>query len=223
MRQAEIETQQKLLNASLDAQEKERKRIASDLHDDIGSLLTALKLNLNHLKSLEQFSSNEKEFLDQSILMLDDGLTNVRSISHDLMPPTLVRFGIWEAINELANRINDSGQIWMTVQLDAGNPELSERAQLGLFRVIQELTSNSLKHAEASEIKLSFELSNEQLKMSYSDNGKGITSETQLSGLGMITMKSRIKALNGEMEVSSEKKANFQALISIPLAQIETT
>lgn len=219
IQQARVELQQKLLQASIDAQEKERKRIASDLHDDIGSLLSALKLNVRHLKTVREIGENEKEFLNETATMLEDGLTRVRNISYDLLPPTLVRFGLSEVLKEMANRINVSGQIRVNVNYAClEGLRLPESMELSVFRVIQELTSNTLHHSGASEINIHCECS-DTLTITYSDNGSGITNEEQLQGLGMINMQSRIQSINGTLSVSNSSASSFSATIRVPLEQ----
>ncbi len=212
----EIETQQKLLQASIDAQEKERKRIASDLHDDIGSLLSALKLNIRHLKSIHQVTEQDRNFLDQTATMLDEGLANVRRISYDLLPPTLARFGLWKALKELIKRANDSEQIQIISNLESMmDYRLDKRSELSLFRVLQELISNTLHHSKATEITINCH-EKDGLEIAYKDNGDGITDASQLTGLGMINMQSRIESLNGKMILSSQEDSHFFAQISIP-------
>jgi signal transduction histidine kinase len=217
LQQAKVELQQKLLKASINAQEKERKRIASDLHDDIGSLLSALKLNVKHLKTVNQIKEAEKSFLDLTANMLDDGLKSVRDISYNLLPPTLARFGLWEALQELEQRINKSGQILVVANFSTmENCRFNEDSELSIFRIIQELLSNTLHHSGASEIIIKCRQT-KQLEIEYSDNGIGITDQKQLQGLGMINMQSRMQSINGTLTISEPEANFFQAIIQIPL------
>lgn len=215
--QAEVEHRQKLLNATIEVQEKERKRIASDLHDDIGSLLSTMKLNLNYLKKAKVEEEREK-VLNQTFDMVKDGLANVRRISYDLLPPTLARLGLWEALKELANRLNDSEQISISLTINGTeHSRLSEPEELAIFRVVQELISNTLHHSNAKHIVLEIGASTGTLSMEYRDNGLGFTNEKQIGGLGMTNMQSRIRAINGSMQVSDESTGHFFARITLPL------
>ena len=219
IQRSEMQQQQRLLKAAVEAQEKERKRIASDLHDDIGSLLSALKLNVRHLKEVDVIGDDERYFLDQTAQLLDDGLANVRQISYNLLPPTLVRFGLWEAIRELTQRIDNSNQIEIAANFTEVNDfRLDPDSELSIFRVVQELLSNSLHHSNASKIELSGKCTH-HLKIDYQDNGDGITDATQLQGLGMINMRSRLQTLNGELIVSGEDTPYFSAQLIVPLPQ----
>lgn len=217
IQEVKVDLQQRLLKASIDAQEKERKRIASDLHDDIGSLLSALKLNVKHLKTVDKIGKEEIEFLNQTGSMLNDGLTSVRNISYNLLPPTLVRFGLWEALKELIKRINDSGQIKVSADFrDVEDFRLAENCELSVFRVIQELIANTIHHSGATEVALKCRKNN-LLVIEYIDNGSGITDQSQLQGLGMINMQSRIQTINGTLTISEARSLPFVATISIPI------
>lgn len=217
IQQAEVEHRQKLLNATIEVQEKERKRIASDLHDDIGSLLSTMKLNLNYLKKAKHEEEREK-VLDQTFDMVKDGLANVRRISYDLLPPTLARLGLWEALKELANRLNDSEQVSLSFTMDGTDDlRLSEREELAVFRVVQELISNTLHHSGAQKIELNVNASNAALTLNYKDDGSGFSDAEQVGGLGMTNMQSRIGSIKGSMQVSNESTGHFFANIVLPL------
>ncbi|MFT6921821.1 MAG: signal transduction histidine kinase [Crocinitomicaceae bacterium] len=219
IQQGKLDLQQKLLIASIDAQEKERRRIASDLHDDIGSLLSAIKLNVKHLKTVDQVGKEEQEFLEQTATMLDDGITSVRNVSYNLLPPTLVRFGIWEALKELIKRINDSKQISVVAHFSkVDNCRLDEAIELSIFRVFQELIANTTHHSEATTITITSKLTTE-LEFTYSDNGKGITDNSQLQGLGMINMQSRIRAAGGSISISEANVLPFLVNFKVPMPQ----
>jgi signal transduction histidine kinase len=218
IQKGESEFQQQLLVASIDAQEKERKRIASDLHDDFGSLLSGLKLNINYLKTIDKVGAPEKEFLTRTGVLIDDGLSNVRRISYDLLPPTLIRFGLWEALRELIKDVNYNNQIRAIADFKniSISDELPEKTQLSLFRILKELIANSLHEDSVSEIRIHCKEEN-SLIILYQDNGNGFTDTSQPQGLGMINMQSRIRSINGKMELSSEEDQYFFANISIPL------
>ena len=217
LEQAEVAHRQKLLNATIEMQEKERKRIASDLHDDIGSLLSTMKLNLIYLQKA-QHEEDRKKVLDQTFEMVKDGLANVRRISYDLLPPTLVRLGLWEAIKELTNRLNDSEQVSIALSINGTDDfRLSEPKELAIFRVVQELVSNTLHHSGAKHIGLEINANKARLTLDYKDDGPGFSNAQQLGGLGMTNMQSRIRAIKGTMDVSDESTGHFFANITLPL------
>lgn len=216
IQKSENDLNRKLLEASITAQENERKRIASDLHDDVGSLLSALKINVQHLKTLDQIGETEREFLETTRSMLDDGISNVRQISYNLLPPTLVRYGLWEAINELGKYIEQSQRITFTTDFDSvENIRLDEASELSLFRVLQELITNSLHHSSASEISIRGNMSND-LTIRYEDNGTGFSDASQFNGLGILNMQRRIESLHGTMILSRIDDDHFFANLQFP-------
>lgn len=215
--QAKVELQEKLLRATINTQEKERKRIATDLHDDIGSLLSALKLNVKHLKTVDKIGDTERQFLGATADMLDEGLKSVRDISYNLLPPTLVRFGLSEALHELVNRIKQSEQLAVTSDFSViDSCEFEKTKELSIFRVLQELTSNTIHHSGATEITINCRKS-DHLEIKYTDNGSGISDVSQLEGLGMINMQSRIGSIKGTLEIPNHETSSFHAIIRIPL------
>lgn len=217
IQKGENELQQKLLQASISSQEKERKRIASDLHDEIGSLLSGLQANMSYLKTIDRIESEERDFLNRASELIDDGLTNIRRISYDLLPPTLVRFGLWEALDELVQDLNLNHDVNARANFEAlSDLKLPESVQLSIFRVIKELTSNSL-HQEAVSLITIECMKTDKISIHYQDNGHGFTKTTQSQGLGIITMQSRIQSIDGEIQFSTHTDDCFFAKISIPL------
>lgn len=218
MQESENEFQLKLLQASIESQEKERKRIASDLHDEIGSLLSGLKTNIGYLKNIDKIGEDERAFLERTSELLDDGLTNVRRISYDLLPPTLSRFGLWEALNELVKDVSFNKEIIISTDFTpALHYTLAEEVQLSIFRVIKELLSNSFHEPSVSHIEINTQQMDETLTISYKDNGNGFTTQSQPHGLGIVNMKSRIQSISGTIQLSTISDDHFFATISIPL------
>jgi len=213
----ENELQQKLLKASVNSQELERKRIAADLHDEIGSLLSSLRANMNHLKTIDAIPSDEKAFIDQAEKLIDNGLSNVRRISYDLLPPTLSKFGLYEALLELVTETNRLTHVSFTANLDClKNQHFPDHVNLALYRVFKELVSNSLKEITMNEIEVQCQRSDE-LIFEYSDNGNGFSHMLQTQGLGIVTMQSRVQSLRGSITFSTARDDFFSASIRIPL------
>jgi two-component system, NarL family, sensor kinase len=220
IQKGENELQQKLLQASISSQEKERKRIASDLHDEIGSLLSVLQANMSYLKTIDRIESEERDFLNRASELIDDGLTNIRRISYDLLPPTLVRFGLWEALDELVQDLNLNHDVNARANFKAlSDLKLPESVQLSIFRVIKELTSNSLHQKSVSAISMHCSKTDE-IRINYQDNGHGFTKNSQSQGLGIITMQSRIQSIDGKIQFSSPSDDYFFANIAIPLTNL---
>jgi len=208
----ERDHQKQLLQATLTVQERERKRIASDLHDDIGSLLSALKLNVQFLEDSEQ-NDRQKEFLTKTRVKLESGIDQVRRISHDMYPPELQKLGLWASLKELFSNIDTSEKVTTTIK---GIPEelrLNSTAELAVYRVMQELVTNSLRHSEADTLTLSVQNNTQHILIRYTDNGTGMDESTMKSGLGIMNMRSRIEAVNGSIQFESNKENGTKTTI----------
>jgi len=161
----EIEYQKELLKAILEAQESERKRIASDLHDSVGSNLSAIRLYLNQLKQEDQsdyFDNVKKETTG----MIDLTIENVRSITRNLLPSSLEQFGLIAALEDLCRRINELDNLKVRFQCQEDR-RLPPSAEIALYRVVQELINNTLKHAQAEHITVKVEMQDKFLNFHY--------------------------------------------------------
>lgn len=216
--ETEILQQKQLLNAVIESQESERKRIGADLHDEIGGALSAIKLMLNTSKQQDPINldhiSSAKQLIDQMII-------DVRHIAHDLSPPGLAMFGLHTSLEAFISLINQSDEIEIQLihePLMEGQV-LSEKTELALFRIITQLISNTLKHAEASLVEISFKPQPNQLEISYTDNGKGfdMSSIAEHKGLGLQNIKSRLQMIEATYTLESALHQGFNMRISVPL------
>jgi two-component system, NarL family, sensor kinase len=211
----EIDNQKKILQNTIATQEEERKRIAQDLHDDISSKLNIVSLN-THLLRTPNLKDEELHDITQNIIELTKkALDNSRRIAHDLLPPVLEKFGLHAGIEELVFECNSSKSV--TVEyLNSATKEslesLSAGNQLHIFRILQELINNSLKHGNAKKITISLENFSNQIKLLYHDDGLGFTTnDTKVkSGIGMSNIASRVTIINGVSEIFSQPNEGFQ-------------
>jgi signal transduction histidine kinase len=204
MKRLEAEKQQMFLNASIRFQEEERQRIAADLHDDAGPLLATARLYLN-----ENLVNQEKAQQLQSIYsakqILDDAILLIRNISHSLMPPTLKNFGLESASTDLFQKINGSGSLNASARFHDYRERLKVEQELLIFRIIQELINNVIKHSNAGFIHLTQNATPTHLYFRLHHDGKGIVQAefdklNQVSqGLGLKNIASRINVLNGRI------------------------
>src|SRR6202165_1484409 len=153
LQKMEQEQQKILLNASIRLQEEERQRLAADLHDDAGPLLATARLYLNE-NLVNQDKATQLQAIYQARQILDDTIQLIRNISHSLMPPTLKNFGLESAINDLFQKISGSGAINASSRFHDYKERLKPEKELIVFRIIQELINNILKHSSASFIQL---------------------------------------------------------------------
>lgn len=200
------EHQEALLHSTILTQEKERKRIARELHDEIGSKLNVILLNIHRLQSADETQETTAEISAEMTTLIHSTIDTTRRISHDLLPPTLEDFGLVEAIKELQHNFNKAGGSKVNFELMEAKTEVRNvDVQLNLFRIIQELINNSLRHGQASEIDIKLWINPEQLKLTYSDNGKGFDMNDfeHKKGLGLKNIESRLHILGGTHHYSS--------------------
>lgn len=223
LQKLENERQKVLLRATIEGQERERQRLAKDLHDGIGSLLSGLSMNMKYQRGKEDPNSDQGRFLNEVCEMLDDGIQNVRAVSHNLMPATLEKLGLIAAMKEAIGRINQTDELKIDLRTVNEPFGLPKNISLGMLRIFQELLQNTIKHAGASEIKIILEYGSEEIRMQYSDNGKGVDiDKTKSGGIGMKNMESRIQAMEGTFTINKKIKSGFEAEIEVPLVLKES-
>jgi PAS domain S-box-containing protein len=198
---ARKEKQRLILSATVIAQEKERSRISIALHDSICQILYGIRLNL---QNIQRSSPGNVQFGNVNVL-LDQAIQETREISYELTPSVLRDFGFIAGIQELANRLSVSGfEIQTSIETDL--KFFDEDKQLYVFRIIQELINNCIKHAEASLAEIKIFSDDSCLNVVFSDNGKGFDyniNKGLIKGSGLRSIKNRIFLLNGNMDVKS--------------------
>jgi signal transduction histidine kinase len=205
-RDFEIKIQKNNLQAIILTQEEERERIAQDLHDEISSKLNLVSLNLYSLKSPKKTQLQKLEIIENIIRVNNSAIENSRRIAHNLLPPILEKFGLNQAIIELVMDFENTKLVSINYKTDINFNSAGFDVQLQLFRIIQELINNSLKHGKASEIEIEFVFENNKNKCVYKDNGLGfdVTTLVESKGLGMQNIENRIELLNGIFTLDSE-------------------
>lgn len=214
----ENERQKVLLKATIEGQERERQRLAKDLHDGIGSLLSGLSMNMKFQRGKEDPNSEQGRFLSEVCDMLDDGIQNVRAVSHNLMPATLEKLGLVAAMKEAIGRISNTDDLKIDLRTVNDPFGLPKNISLGLLRIFQELLQNTIKHSGASEIEVAVEFHSDHIRMRYNDNGKGLdVAAINSGGIGMKNMESRIQALEGTFRINKMIQSGFEAEIEVPI------
>ena len=159
------EYQKELLKATIQAQEKERKRISQDLHDDIGAMLSTIRLSINGMVKGLSLSEQQVGKVQNTKSLIDETVRNVRRISHDLLPATLEEFGLSHALEQLFKKIETNTNLEVEYQLDHDLPKLDKAKELALYRITQELCNNIIKHANASSIEAWLTRNNDNLEI----------------------------------------------------------
>ncbi len=212
------ELQRQRFSAVIEAEETERSRVAKDLHDGLGQLLSTAKLGLTAVS----FPSNDIQthLLANSINVLDQATQEVRSISHNLMPATLTELGLKAALNDMFHKINDSKLMNIKLRVEGLDERLPGTVEIAVYRVIQEVTNNMMKHAKADLIQVSLLRTSNSLHLSIADNGVGFEKEmiTRSKGLGWKNIFSRIAMLNGNIEVETKPGAGTSINIQFAIA-----
>ncbi len=215
MEKKESEHRLGLIKNVITTTETERKRIAGDLHDEIGSHLSTIRMMLNRIQSGENDQSIE--IASESKSLLDSTIASVRTISHSLLPPTLDKFGLINTVDDHCTKLRNTG-LQVIFEHTGDFSALSKEKELALFRIIQELTTNTLRHAQATEIKIDFINSNGFLELNYSDNGVGFDESvlTDKKGMGLMNIESRAIAIGASAGFYSPQHKGFQAIIKMP-------
>lgn len=197
--------------AEITATERDRARIARDLHDELGPILSSVKLRINIFEFTDADDKVQIEKINDGI---DTAVTRIREISHDLMPLDLLRTGLVGAIKEYVNGI--SNDILNITFRCSGDIELSEQASVNIYRIIQEIIHNTIKHAQATHLSIAFIKEKGRLIITVKDNGIGFEQKEIQGGLGLKSLHSRAKLLNGKIFLESKKGTGTEFIFEIP-------
>jgi signal transduction histidine kinase len=191
-RQKQIE----MLQAMLNIQENERTRIASDLHDDIGVMVSGIKLMINSFP--DDAPDNLKSIVKETSVNLDKVFNEIRIIIRNLSPTKIKELGLVGSIEDFRKIVERSGRFQFNFIHDGIDESWGENAEINIYRIIHEMINNSLKHSNGNLITLSMQMKDGHLKIIYSDNGT-VTKMKKDSGMGIQNIEQRVKMLKGEI------------------------
>lgn len=223
MQKKEAAQQKALFRAGYESQENERKRIAQDLHDEIGANLSTLSI-YNNLLSLK-INEEGREVLSKSKKLINNTVHNLRAISKSLTPAVLENFGLSRALHFVLENISDAQEIKHTIELDENLSQVPPDLALMLYRVTQELANNTAKYAQATEIKLELFFDENGLCYTYADNGVGFDLKTAKhtmlngktsSGLGLKNIESRVTSFEGKFQLKAEPNKGVKFKFHFP-------
>ena len=200
------EQQVKTLELLMEGEEKERFRIAKELHDGVNVDLSAIKYKLTSL--LEK----NNEVINEAVAMIDKSCEQVRAISHNLVPPSLKDFSLVDAIEDYCSTMNNLHNpeiVFNTI----GNPiAIPKKAEINIFRIVQELVNNSVKHAEATEVDVQLSFQSNNIQLTIEDNGKGFNKDVVSKGIGLQNIKSRVDYLQAKLDFRSDNNGTFYVI-----------
>lgn len=210
------------LRAMITATEEERKRIAKDLHDGIVQSLTGLSLRFQKLVEPDSdFSDSQKQEMEVSKQMLDDSITELRSISHQMMPRVLSELGLVPAIDDMLGKsLGNTEILYEFEELRVGNERFNENIEVSLYRICQELVNNIIKHSNAKAVSVQLLKTKTHLVLVVEDNGLGfdLNNPDIQNGIGLMNISSRAKAINGEVNYQPSPQQGTVATIRVPLS-----
>lgn len=182
--------------AMLRGQDQERERIAQDLHDRLGGTLAALKMSLRR---------KENKVSEEDLEIVDEAVQEVRNIAHNLSSGLMQKYGLNQALQQLKSTVEKSGGLKFNVFLHPKISILGQGVAVELYRIVQELVNNTIKHAQATEVSLQTNFDGNTFNLIYEDNGKGFSPSEVKSGIGLENIKARVKRMGGTLHIDAEK------------------
>ena len=216
--------QNELIKAAVRSEEIERHRISEELHDEVGAILSATKLYLGNMHS-ETLQKDDASLYTKSLELLDESIEKVRSISHNLHSAILKELGLNEAIKSFIQKIGQSDNLKVTTELDEHYISQNPDNDISIYRIIQELCNNIIKHGHATELNIRSKLQNGNLIFQIHHNGKGLSQEQfeklryESKGLGLKNIQNRIILLKGEINFTSQDN-NHTIQLRVPLNNV---
>ncbi|HMG93336.1 MAG TPA: sensor histidine kinase [Chryseolinea sp.] len=205
----ELETEKQLMatEAVLKGEEKERSRLAKDLHDGLGGMLSGIKYSFNSMKQNLVMTPENHQAFERSMDMLDSSMKEMRRVAHNMMPESLVKFGLDTALKDFCHDINQSGALKVDFQsIGLADKQFDQRTAITVYRIVQELINNTMKHAAARTAIVQVSTSGKQLSVTVEDDGKGFDTAIlrQAQGIGWSNIQHRVDFLKGKLDVDSQ-------------------
>jgi signal transduction histidine kinase len=211
-----------IFNAIVTAQDQERKRIAQDIHDTVGSLLSAAKLKFSSLDEAEILISEDTQHkFKQAEALLDEAATELRNISHNMMPASLSKLGLVAAINNLLEKISDNSSIRFNLNAYQFEERLDETTEISIYQILLELINNIVKHSGADKATIQMNKYTSYINLIVEDNGKGFAydlAKKEKIGIGLTNIISRVRILKGTIDIDSVLEKGTTVIIDIPLS-----
>ena len=215
-----LAVQEAYIKATIESQESERKRVAQDLHDGMGQLISALRMTVSNLPAATGTEEKIKA-VEKSEKILNDMHREVRAVAFNLMPQTLIQYGLVPALQEMASRLHESTGVVVKISSFDLQQRLSEVQEISMYRIVQEWINNVLKYAEATKIEVDLVADDDEIRLTIEDNGKGFDPNTLISadGNGWKNIQSRTGLLKGAINIdSTPQRKGSTLMIHFPIA-----
>jgi len=217
-----IRSERKVLHAIINTEENERKRFAKDLHDDLGPLLSTVKMSITALAARASDPA-DKDIINNASHIVNEAITTIKDISNTLSPHVLTDFGLVSAISSFIKRINKAGDVNFAFNSNVGEKRLDGDIEAVMYRSVCELINNTLKHSGASKIIIDLNIHGNFIILQYKDDGRGfdttILDSEENMGMGLSNIKTRVKSVNGIFVPESRKGEGMHALIKINIRE----
>ncbi len=217
-----IRSERKVLHAIINTEENERKRFAKDLHDDLGPLLSTVKMSITALAARAN-DPVDKDIISNAGHVVNEAISTIKDISNTLSPHVLTNFGLVSAVNSFIKRINKAGDVNFSVNSNVGDRRLDSDIEAVMYRSVCELINNTLKHSGASNIAIDLNIHGNFIILQYKDDGEGfettILDSEENMGMGLANIKTRVKSVNGIFVPESRKGEGMHALIKINIRE----
>lgn len=205
------------VRAEISTLEKERKRIAGDLHDELGPLLSAVKLQISSIE--EDNTEGNNKLIEKSNRQIDEIIRKMKEISTNLLPNTLVRRGLEAAVNEFIEKMSEVHPLKISFKAE-GKFSLNQDQEINIYRIIQEITHNTIKHSGASLLIIKLKMIQNKLMLITSDNGAGFDIDNEMhlnTGLGLLNLRSRAEVLGANLSYTSDKGTGTSYIFEVPM------
>ena len=201
--------QEKKIDATqnmIQGEEQERTRLARDLHDGLGGMLTGVKFQLNSMKGNVILSEENAGTFTKSISQIDNAIAEMRRVAHNMMPEALLKFGLDETLKSYCDSVSENSKLTISYQSFGMENRLEQTTEIVLYRIVQELLNNTIKHAKATKSNIQLTKNGTLITLTVEDNGKGFDINVIKNGIGLSNINHRVEYLNGKMDVQSDNK-----------------
>lgn len=205
-------------DAIMQGEEQERSRLAKDLHDGLGGMLSGIKFSLQHTKGNVLLNDEGQAAFEKSIVMLDQSINEMRRVAHNMMPESLLKFGLSKALTDFCYDMQQSSQLSISCHLLEVD-KLPKGEAISVYRIVQELVNNILKHTHATEALIQVTRHDNVLSITVEDNGRGMQQQQNeaAAGMGWNNIRSRVHFLKGQIDVQSTPEAGTSVHIEWPV------